>query len=596
MTRAPHLALLLAGALLAGCSSTPIPILTPTPKLTPAPVMDIALIGFNDFHGNLEPPRLAVPVPAQDGGQALVPAGGAAYFASAMASVKARHPHHAVVSAGDMVSASPLVSALFLDESTVEAFNTMGVDFHAAGNHEFDKGWRELLRLQHGGCEKNTVREPCQLSRPFAGANFPILTANTLRADGQPLLAATGLKRFTENGHSITVGFIGLTLRATPSMVAPTGVAGLQFADEADTANALIPALRAQGADVIVVALHEGGQTSAPVTEPSCQGLSGDILPILERLDPAVDVVVSGHTHHAYVCDYAQLNPARPFLLTSAGYYGTLLTEITLAVDTGTRRVLRKSARQLIVQGEPFAGAQGRVELNPNFAVFAPDATVAQLVARYREAAIPLAQRPVGQASAALLRQRQPSGESALGNLIADAQLAATRAPERGGAQISFMHSGGLRADLLPDEQGLLRYGQLFAVQPFGNSLVVRSYSGAQLQAVLEQQFHSASNTVHNPRVLSVSEGFAYRYDLSQPPGQRVQALTLQGRPIAAQERLRVVISSYLAAGGDHFTVFAQGQDDMGGGQDLDVFEDYVRAHSPVAPPRVDRITRVAAP
>ncbi len=575
-------ALALAAALLAGCSSTP------------APVMDIALIGFNDFHGNLEPPRLAVPVPTE-GGTVQVPAGGAAYFASAIASLKAQHRHHALVSAGDMVSASPLVSALFLDEPTVEAFNTMGVDFHAAGNHEFDKGWRELLRLQHGGCEKNTVREPCQLSQPFAGANFPILTANTLRADGGTLLPATGLKRFTDNGHTITVGFIGLTLRATPTMVTPSGVAGLRFADEAETANALVPLLRAQGADVIVAVVHEGGRADAPVTAPGCEGLSGDIVPILERLDPSVDVVVSGHTHQAYVCDYGRVNAARPFLLTSAGYYGTLLTEIRLAVDTQTRRVVRKSARQVIVQGEPFTGAQGRVELHPGFPVFTPDAGVARLVERYREAAVPLAQRPVGQASGPFLRRRQPSGESVLGNLIADAQLAATRAPERGGAQISFMNPGGVRADLLPDAQGLVRYGQLFAVQPFGNSLVVRSYTGAQLQALLEQQFDSGSNTVQNPRVLAVSEGFGYRYDLSRPRGQCVEGLVLQGRPIAPQDTLRVVVSSYLAAGGDNFTVFLEGQDAVGGGQDLDVFEAYFRTHGPVAPPRADRITRVGA-
>jgi len=571
----------LAGVL-AGCGSTS------------APVMDIALIGFNDFHGNLEPPRLAVPVPASTGAT-QVPAGGAAHFASAIAALKARHPHHAVVSAGDMVGASPLVSALFLDEPTVEAFNTMGVDFHAAGNHEFDRGWRELLRLQQGGCEKHTVREPCQLSQPFAGAGFPILTANTLRADGQTLLPATGLKRFSESGATITVGFIGLTLRATPTMVTPSGVAGLRFADEAETANALVPLLRAQGADVIVAVVHEGGRADAPVTAPGCEGLSGDIVPILERLDPSVDVVVSGHTHQAYVCDYGRVNAARPFLLTSAGYYGTLLTEIRLAVDTQTRRVVRKSAQQVIVQGEPFTGAQGRVELHPGFPVFAPDAGVARLVERYREAAVPLAQRPVGQASGPFLRRRQPSGESVLGNLIADAQLAATRAPERGGAQISFMNPGGVRADLLPDAQGLVRYGQLFAVQPFGNSLVVRSYTGAQLQALLEQQFDSGSNTVQNPRVLAVSEGFGYRYDLSRPRGQRVAGLALQGRLIAPQDTLRVVVSSYLAAGGDNFTVFLEGQDAVGGGQDLDVFEDYFRAHSPVAPPRADRITRVGA-
>ncbi len=570
-------------SLIAGCGSS-----------APPPLMDIAVIGFNDFHGQLESPRQAVPVPAATGA-AQVPAGGAAYFASAVAALKARHPHHAVVSAGDMVGASPLVSALFLDEPTVEAFNAIGIDFHAAGNHEFDRGWRELLRLQHGGCDKHTLREPCQISRPFAGAGFPILTANTLQEDGRPLLPATGIKRFTERGATVTVGFIGLTLRTTPTMVTPAGVAGLRFADEAETANALIPLLRAQGADVIVAVIHEGGSTTAPVTEPGCEGLSGDIVPILQRLSPEVDVVVSGHTHRAYICDYGRVDPARPFLLTSAGVYGTLLTEIRLAVDTRTRRVARKSARQVIVQGEAFTGAQGRVALHPGFPVFAPDAGVASLVERYRAAAAPLVQRPVGQAGGPFLRQPLPSGESVLGNLIADAQLAATRAPGRGGAQISFMNPGGVRADLVPDEQGLVRYGQLFAVQPFGNSLEVRSYSGAQLREILEQQFDSGTNTVQRPRVLSVSEGFGYRYDLSRPRGERVSGLALHGAPIAPGDTLRVVVSSYLASGGDNFTVFTEGRDAVGGGQDLDALEDYFRTHSPVAPPAAGRIVRVGS-
>ena len=234
----------------------------PSGSQTQANFVDIGLIAFNDFHGNLEPPHIAIPIRSQQGVE-RVPAGGAAYLASAIAQLKARHPHHAVITAGDMVSASPLVSALFLDEPTIEAVNHMQIDFSAVGNHEFDRGWQELLRLQQGGCEKFTVREPCQISKPFEGAQFRFLAANTVREDGQPLLPATGIKRFSQGDATVAVGFIGMTLKATPTMVSPAGVKGLRFEDEAATANALVPQLRAQGADVIVVGIHEGGFTDA---------------------------------------------------------------------------------------------------------------------------------------------------------------------------------------------------------------------------------------------------------------------------------------------------------------------------------------------
>ena len=575
---------------LAGCSG-----MAPTaPAAGSAPAhIDITLIGFNDLHGNLEPPHMAhrVQGPA---GPVLAPAGGMAYFASAMAALKAQSPHHAVVSAGDMVGASPLVSSLFLDEPTIEAVNRMQIDFNAVGNHEFDRGWRELLRLQNGGCEKFTSREPCRIGKPFEGAKFGLLAANTLREDGRTLLPATGLKRFTEGGVTVTMGFIGLTLQATPTMVSPSGVAGLRFEDEAATANALIPQLKAQGADVIVVAIHEGGGTTAGVQETSCAGLSGDIVPILERLDPAVDVVVSGHTHQAYVCDYSRVNPAKPFLLTSAGQYGTLLTDIQLRVDTQTRRVVRKTARNVVVQGEAFTGAQGPVPLTTAVPTFPADPGVQKIIDTYRAAAIPLAQRPVGQAQGAMRRQPNAALESVLGNLVADAQLLATRAPEDGGAQLSFMNPGGLRADLVPDEQGLVRYGQLYAVQPFGNQLVIKTFTGAQIRAVLEQQFASGGNTVQRPRVLSVSSGFSYRYDLSQPAGARISHMVLNGVPVTDTQSVRVVMSSFLDSGGDNFTVLTQGQDRRVGELDLDALEAYFRLQSPVAPPATHRITRVA--
>ncbi len=572
--------------LLAGCGGT---------GTSAPPVIDIALIGFNDFHGNLEPPKQSIRVQDANGTVAL-PAGGVAYMASAIASLKARTPHHAVVSAGDLVSASPMLSSLFLDEPTVEVMNHIAIDFNAVGNHEFDRGWRELLRLQNGGCEQFTARAPCQVSQPFTGARFGFLAANVQHADAQDgatLLPATGTKRFVQGGASVTVGFIGMTLKGTPSMVAPAGVAGLRFTDEADTANAQAQKLRADGADIVVLALHEGGSTTAGVLETSCAGLSGDIVPILERLDPSIDVVISGHTHQAYVCDYAQVNPQRPFLLTSAGQYGTLLTDIALRFDTGTGRLVQKTARNVVVQNAGYTSGANTVVPSTLYPSFAADAGVQALLAPYQAAVAPLANKPAGQMDGTATRQEAASGESALGNLIADAQLWATRAPENGGAQLSFMHAGGIRADLAPDEQGLVRYGQLFAVQPFGNNLVVKTYTGAQIRELLELQLEFPTSPAERTRVLSVSSGFGYRYDLSQPVGARVSAITLNGEALQDGRDYRVAISSFLATGGSGYRTLAEGRDMLGGDQDMDVLEAYFRNNSPVAVPATERITKV---
>ena len=577
------LAIVVAALALVGCGGTS----------NVAPVIDIALIGFNDFHGNLEPPKQSIRV-ADTSVTVALPAGGVAHMASAITALKARTPHHAVVSAGDLVSASPMLSSLFLDEPTVEVMNHIAIDFNAVGNHEFDRGWRELLRLQHGGCEKFTLREPCQISQPFTGAKFGFLAANVQREDGKTLLPATGTKRFTQDGASVTVGFIGMTLTSTPTMVAPAGVAGLRFADEADTANAQAAKLRADGADIVVLALHEGGGTTAGVLETSCAGLSGDIVPILKRLDPAIDVVISGHTHQAYICQYGNLNPQKPFLLTSAGQYGTLLTDIALRFDTGTRRLVHKSARNVVVQNAGYPSGAGAVLPSPLYPVFAADASVQALLAPYQAAVAPLANRPVGQMGGSATRSEAASGESALGNLIADAQLLATRSPSTGGAQLSFMHAGGIRADLAPDEQGLVRYGQLFAVQPFGNNLVVKTYTGAQIRELLEAQFAFPVAPGERTRVLSVSQGFGYRYDLSQPVGARVGDITLDGKALQDGRDYRVAISSFLAGGGSGYRTLAGGRDMLGGDPDTDVLEAYFRHASPVAVPPTDRITRAA--
>ena len=579
-------------------TATPVAVATPAPAAAPAPAvpatMSIKLIAFNDLHGNLEPPRTSIAAPSSTGGTVAVPAGGAAYLASAIASLKAKNPNHAVVSAGDMIGASPLVSALFLDEPTIEAVNAMKIDFNAVGNHEFDKGQTELLRMKNGGCAKNTALDPCKVNKAFPGANFGFLAANTVKPDGTTLFPATGVKTFVQGGATVKVGFIGMTLKGTPNIVTPAGVAGLTFRDEADTANALIPGLRAQGVDVIVVVVHEGATTTAGYNDKNCTGLSGDLLPILDRLDASVDVVVSGHTHRAYVCDRAKTSAAKPFLLTSAGQYGTLVTDIDLTVDTSTRRVTAKRADNVIVQGEPYVAGTSTVALTSEYPRFEKNAEIANLVTQYLSVAQPLVARVTGRLTAPATRTSSPSRETSMGNLIADAQLAATAPAAKGGAQIAFMNPGGVRADLVPAANGDVTYGQLFGVQPFGNSLVVKTMTGAQIRALLEQQFNSGSNTVSAPRVLAPSNGFTYAYDLAAPAGSRVSALSLDGTPLGEATSYRVTMNSFLATGGDNFTVFNEGTQTLGGDQDVDALEAYIRSAGALVPPAASRIRNLA--
>ena len=323
-------------------------------------------------------------------------------------------------------------------------------------------------------------------------------------------------------------------------------------------------------------------------------GGRGDLLAILARLDRAVDLVVSGHTHHAYLCDYGRIDPSRPILVTSAERSGTLLTAIDLSIDPARNRVVARHAEQTIVQSEPYRNASGPVELSDNFPRFAPDPEVAALVALYAEAAAPVADRVVGRLVGAALREEAPSGESVLGNLIADAHLAATRAPENGGAQIAFTNQTSVRTDLIPAADGSITFGQLFAAQPFGNNLVVKRFTGRQLRALLEQQFASGSNTVESPIMLLPSRGLTYSYDLARPAGQRILELKLNGQPIADDASYRVTMNSFLATGGDNFTLFREGSDASGGALDIEALERYIAAGSPLAPPAADRVIRLS--
>lgn len=578
-----NLAMMLCGALtLAGCATTA----ERGTSRAPAPV-EVTLIALNDFHGNLEAPRRAVTAPADaNGPEVQVPAGGAAHLAAAIQSIRARSPNSLTVAAGDLVGASPLISSLFLDEPTIHAMNLMRLDFNAVGNHEFDRGSAELLRLDRGGCERLATRDPCAVDADFGGADFAFLAANVLTADRSPLLPAYGIRRFGSGPGEVAIGVIGMTLKETPTLVTPDGVAGLSFEDEAETVNALIPRLQAEGADAIVVLIHQGLTFRGPYNAKTCEGVDGDLMQILRRLSPEVDVVVSGHTHQTYNCDFSTIDPSRPFIVTSAGSQGTLLTEIKLIVDP-LRGVTARRADMHIVQGEAYRGSQGQVEQTDRFQRYAPEPRVAALVERYRVAARPLAERVVGTLAAPALREKSPSGESALGNLIADGQLAATRAH---GAQIAFVNTGGVRADLVPAADGNVTYGQIYAVQPFGNVIALRTLTGAQLKAVLEQQWNSGTNTVERPQMLQHSAGFTYSYDLSRPPGQRVSDMRLNGVPITDTSTVRIAAPSFVLSGGDNFTAWAAGTDPLGGPLDVDALESWLAANPRLTPPATDRI------
>ncbi|GAA4007310.1 bifunctional metallophosphatase/5'-nucleotidase [Sphingomonas humi] len=512
------------------------------------------ILGLNDFHGNLETPRDPVPLRNPDGTTTKIRAGGAAQLAATLKRLRFGQ-QSVTVAAGDLIGATPLVSAYFLDEPTIKAMNMVGLEIAAVGNHEFDKGSAELLRMQNGGCEKLTTRVPCAVE-PHDGAKFRYLAANVLTQGGTSLFPASVIRQL----GPVKVGFIGLPLKDTATLVTPAGVAGLTFADEAATANAEVPRLKAEGADLIVLLIHQGGYVKPIYDATGCDGLSGDILPILSKLDPAIRVVVSGHTHHAYACEL-EANGA-PRLLTSAGKNGYLVTDIRLNFDPATRQLVAARANNVPVLAER-------------------DPEVQALVDRYAAAARPASERVVGRLSGPVLKDSD-DGDSPAGELIADAQLAATRAPGKGGAEIAFLNSGGVRTDLVPGPDGSVTFGQAFATQPFGNSLVSKTLTGAQLKALLEQGFREVNGKVLATSLLIPSQGFTYRFDRRRPDGQRVLAMALNGKPIDPARSYRVTVNNFLASGGDGYTVLASGKDAQDGGLDLDALEAWLATNPKV--------------
>lgn len=555
--------------LLAACA-------TPPDGSASAPVK-VNILAINDFHGALEMPRQSVFVPDGQGGATPVPAGGAAYLASAIDSLRAQNPNHLVISAGDLIGASQLTSSLFLDEPTIGVMNRIGLDFNAVGNHEFDRGQDELRRMQAGGCQQHTARKPCQVE-PFTGAKFGFLAANTVKDDGTTLFPGTAIRSFGSGRNRVDIGLIGLTLKGTSQLVSPDGIKGLTFADEAETINAAVPRLRAAGADAIVVVIHEGIRQGGPPNPQGCEQASGDLAGIIARLTVPVDVIASGHTHASYVCDWQPAGGERPILLTSAGSLGTLVTDISLEIDPRSGRVVRRAAHNVIVQSEGYAPAPDRFVANDDrFLRFAARPDIAAYVGKYAEAARAFALRPAGRIAGEATRGGDgASTGGTLGHLIADAQLAATAGA---GAQIAFMNPFGIRAPwrLAPGPDGQLTFGELYRVQPFNNTLVTLTLTGAELRELLEQNFDGNGPN----QVLGPSRGFAYAYDLSRPVGSRIVSMTLDGKPIDPAASYRVTTSDFLASGGDTYTVLMRGRDRVVGGSDIAALEAWLQAIPP---------------
>jgi 5'-nucleotidase len=559
----------------------------------PASTSDVHLLAFNDFHGNLEPAGLNIY------GRF---AGGAAFLAKAVKDKQKQYGRSEVtVFAGDNIGAAPLVNALFHEEPAVIASNLMRVDVASVGNHEFDKGARELLRIQKGGCAADgcTGAPYARAGRPptnvYPGADFPYLSTNVVAtANGRPLLRSTWTKEIeTSKGREVKLGFIGETLQATPTIVTPAGVAGLSFLDEADAANAAVKKMQREGVTVPILVVHQGGFQSGTATLNGCAGnLAGsDIEKIAQRLDPSIKVIVSAHTHAEYRCTITTNGVTR--LITSAASFGRVLSDITLTVNDRTGELVSAAATNSVVENALNAPGAGVVrQEDPSKA----DPEVAAVVAQYVKAAAPLANRVIGAIQGDLTRA--PAGESALGDVIADSQLAATAPATVGSAQIAFMNPGGIRADMrvtdvaAGEAPGQVTYGEAFTVQPFGNSLVTKTLTGAQIRSLLEQQFVGCGGQL-TARTLQISKGFSYTQAPAAAtcPG-KIGSITLNGAEINPATAYRVTMNSFLATGGDGFTVFNAGTNATGGGQDIDAFVAAFTAAGAtgIAVPPLDRI------
>jgi 5'-nucleotidase len=543
-----------AALLLSGCASAPVR------------PLEINLVALNDFHGNLEPSKYTYTPPGTTQPR-TIQAGGIDVLKGALDTFRKDDPDLLFVAAGDLVGASPAASSMFADEPAIEALNRMGLVASSLGNHEFDQGPQELLRQQHGGCDSPRPAKACRFSPDFRGAGFTYLAANVVDAQtGKNLVP--GWRIVDVKG--VKVGLIGAVLHDLASVTIASSIKGLAVGDEAAAINAVLPAMRAQGAQVFVVLIHEGGFADQPYDKADCDTLHGPIVAITKKLDPAIRIVISGHSHTGYLCKVDGK------VVTQADAYGHLLSRIRLTLDPATKAVRDIQVRNVVMAPDAPGGIP-----------FTPDAGLATYLADVRAKSRAELAKPVARVQKALSRKENESGESALGGVIADAAVAATRDQ---GAQIGFMNPGGIRKDLETGDGGVVSFGQAQAVLPFGNTLVVMDLTGAQLRRVLEQQWDRPASS--EPSVLAVSGSLTYDWDGTQPVGHRVANVKVEGKALDDGKTYRVVANNFLAEGGDNIPMFARGTRRVETGlRDLDALIAYLQKHpSADATPRIRKV------
>ncbi|MGK5531787.1 bifunctional metallophosphatase/5'-nucleotidase [Streptomyces sp. URMC 129] len=552
---------------------------------TPGRTVDLQLLAINDLHGALEPPTgsngtLIHEHP--DGTTSQLTAGGVEYLATGLREAREGERRSLTVAAGDLIGATPLLSGLFHDEPTIEALNALEMDVAGVGNHEFDEGWEELIRLQEGGC--HPVDGCYAEGREFEGSDFPYLAANVVHEDtGRPILAPYSI----QNLGGVKVGFIGVTLEGTGDIVTQEGIEGIDFLDEVETINKYTAQLERRGVNAVVALVHEGGYPAAPAYNHDCDGpaggLSGPIVDIAQRTSSNVDALVTGHTHQPYVCTIPDPS-GHERLVTSAASNGRLFTELNMAYDLRTDDIVR-------------ASVEGTNRVVDRQQERAPDLT--ELIAYWNELAAPVANRPIGWISEDISGRGAGTPEFPLGDLIADAQLAHARSLDPS-ADIALMNPGGIRTDLVyaasgAEGDGVVTYGEGFAVQPFSNTVNLVDLTGAHLLQVLREQVSGANEAA--PKILQPSEGLTYTLDLTRTGADRIVADSVRvgGQPLDPAATYRVAVNSFLAGGGDGFPTLKQGTDPLVGADDMAVLADYLTAHSsataPLAAPAADRIT-----
>jgi 5'-nucleotidase len=540
----------------------------------PGQLVQVQLLAFNDYHGHLEANT--------PGTVAGVAAGGGEYLSAMLNQLREGNKYSLTVAAGDLIGGSPAFSGLFHDEPSVESLNAMQLDVSGVGNHEFDEGVTELLRMQDGGCHPV---DGCYFEdAPYHGADFQWLAANVVNEAGETPLPPYWIKKM----ESIKIGFIGMTLEATDTLVAAAGIQGWDFLDEAETANALVPILHDQGVDAIVVLLHEGGsQNPPPGVVDECVDISGPIVAINDALDPAIDVLITGHTHLPYNC-VLEDSAGQDRIVTSAYSYGRVVSEFDLVLDKRTNDVRRdmSTATNHVVEQ----------------AALTPDPALTAIIEKWQPLVDAAGDTPIGTITETILRGGNPPGtdrgvESAAGNLVADAQQWSS---SFNGAEVAFMNPGGVRSDLTyPDSggegDGVVTFGEAFTFQPFGNTLKTFPMTGAQIISALEEQCQPAGSSrpfLH----LGVSDGFTYDLAKTIVAGDCVSVtvdnVMLNGTALDPAATYIVTVNSFLADGGDNFGTFATIDPALrlDGGNDLQALVNYLAAFSPVAPPSTDRV------